>query len=173
MDSGLHDNYFMQSNFGQERTVVTLMDEILVNASDDAILFKSRATLSTLVIFETFAVGIFSLFLYAAVVHHTGWGGAILAGALCVAIFIWWQSFSIEIDDAELRYRSLFSRRTISLQHISKALRKIELASQGIHPPNRIEIYGTVDGKDVKFDINVKPFPLADVKQMQQLLNVV
>jgi hypothetical protein len=144
-----------------------------VAANDDTTRLNSRAALSTLVIFEIFAVGISSLFLYAAVARHAGWEGAIIGGVLCVAIFIWWQSFSVEINEVELHYRSLFStKRVIALRHITRAVRKIELVSQGNRPPNRVEIYGTVDGKDVEFDINVKPFPLADVKKMEQLLRV-
>jgi hypothetical protein len=110
--------------------------------------------------------------LYAAVVHHTGWEGAIVGGVLCVATFIWWQSFSVEIDQVELRYRSLFStKKVIALRQITRVVRKTELVFQGNRPPNRIEIYGVVDGKDVTFDINVKPFPLADVKKIEQLLH--
>lgn len=143
-------------------------------ANDDATRLNSRATLSTLVIFEIFAVGISSLFLYAAVARHAGWEGAIIGGVLCVAIFIWWQSFSVEINEVELHYRSLFStKKVIALRQITRAVRKIELVSQGNRPPNRIEIYGAIDGKDMEFDINVKPFPLADVKKMEQLLRVV
>jgi len=145
-----------------------------VAANDDATRLNSRATLSTLVIFEIFAVGISSLFLYAAVARHAGWEGAIIGGVLCVAIFIWWQSFSVEINEVELHYRSLFStKKVIALRQITRAVRKIELVSQGNRPPNRIEIYGAIDGKDMEFDINVKPFPLADVKKMEQLLRVV
>jgi hypothetical protein len=134
----------------------------------------SRATVSTLVIFEALALIIFALFLYAAFERHAGWDGAIVGSILCIAIFFWWRSFSVEINDSELRYRSIFSaEKVIELQNITRAVRKIELISQGNRPPNRIEIYGTLDGKEVQFDINVKPFPLADVKRMEQLLKVV
>lgn len=146
----------------------------VVVATNDRIALQSRAALSTLIIFELFAVGISALFLYAAVVRHSGWEGAVVGGALCIAIFIWWQRFLIEIDAVELRYRSLFSgKKVIALGQITKAVRKVELVSERNRPPNRIEIYGAVDGREVKFDINVKPFPLADVKKMERLLHVV
>ena len=134
---------------------------------------NSKAALSTLVIFEIFAIGISLLFIYAAVVRHAGWDGAIIGITLCVAVYVWWQSFSVAIDEFELRYRSLFSRKVIALRQITRAVRKIELVSQGTRPPNRIEIYGTVDGNEVQFDINVKPFPLSDVKKMEQMLRAV
>ena len=137
-------------------------------------LFSSRAALSTLFVFEGFAVGITCLSLYAAVVRHVGWEGVIVGLALSIAIFIWWHAFSIEIDESELRYRTLLkAQRVIKLQNIKTAVRKFEIASEGNRPANRIEIYGIVDGKQVNFDINVKPFPLADVKKLEQLLHVV
>jgi hypothetical protein len=145
-----------------------------VAATENSARLKFKAALSTLAIFEIFALTIFLLFLYAAVVRHVGWEGAFLAGTVCIAIFIWWQSFAVEIDGVELRYKSLFSRKkVIALCQITRAVRKIELASQGNRPPNRIEIYGTVDGRDMNFDINVKPFRLADAKKIEQLLHVV
>jgi len=134
----------------------------------------SRATVSTLVIFEALSLTIFFLFLYAAFMRHAGWDGAIAGCILCLVIFFWWHSFSVEINDSVLRYRSMFSaEKVIELHQITRAVRKVELISQGNRPPNRIEIYGAVGGKEVQFDINVKPFPLADVKKMEQLLNAV
>jgi hypothetical protein len=136
-------------------------------------LLCSRAAASTLIVFEAFALSLFSLGLYAALVRHAGWDGAIIVGILCIAIFLWWRSFLVQIDESELRYRSMFSDKTIKLQHITRAVRGIDLLSKDNRPPNRIEIYGLVDGRDVRFDINVKPFHLADVKKMEQLLHVV
>jgi len=135
--------------------------------------FCSRAALSTLIIFEGFAFGVTGLFLYAGIVRHVGWGGAIIGLVLCAVIFIWWRAFFVAVEDNELRYRALFASRTVKLGDIKKAVRKTEFGSKGNRPPFRIEIYGTVEGKDVNFDINLKPFPLADVRKLEQLLNVV
>jgi hypothetical protein len=135
--------------------------------------FCSRAALSTLLIFESFAVGITCLFLYVGIVRHAGWGGVVVRFILCAVIFIWWRSFFVAIDDDELRYRSLLvSEKIIKLRNITNAVRKTEFRRKGNRPPIRIEIYGTVEGKSVNFDINLKPFPLADVKELEQLLNI-
>jgi hypothetical protein len=48
--------------------------------------FSSRAALSTLFVFEGFAVGITCLSLYAAIVRHAGWEGAIVGLTLSIAI---------------------------------------------------------------------------------------
>jgi hypothetical protein len=61
--------------------------------------FCSKAALSTLLIFEGFAVAITCLFLYAGIVRHAGWAGAIVGLALCAAIFIWWRAFLVTIDN--------------------------------------------------------------------------
>lgn len=142
-----------------------------MSSNDDINQFKSRAALSTLLIFEIFGVGLFSLSLYGAMVRHVGWEGAILMGVLCIAIYIWWRMFSVEIDEVELRYRSLLSKKVIALRHITRVVSKIN-DPNGNRPPNRIEIYGTVNGRDMEFDINVKPFPLSDVVKMEHLLRV-
>lgn len=135
--------------------------------------FCSRAALSTLLIFESFAVVITCLFLYAGIVRHVGWDGVIVGLVLCAVIFAWWRAFIVEIDDDELRYKSLFvSKKVIKLGNITKAVRRIDFRSKGIRPPIRIEISGTVDGKEVNFDINLKPFPLVDVTRLAQLLNI-
>jgi hypothetical protein len=135
--------------------------------------FCSRAALSTLLIFESFAVGITCLFLYVGIVRHAGWGGVVVGFILCAVIFIWWRSFFVAIDDDELRYRSLLvSEKIIKLRNITNAVRNTEFRRKGNRPPIRIEIYGTVEGKSVNFDINLKPFPLADVKELEQLLNI-
>jgi hypothetical protein len=135
---------------------------------------NARATLSSLIIFESFAVGILTLFLYAALVRHADWKGVIVGVFLCFVVYLWWQSFSVEIDEVELRYRSLFSKqRVIARRQITRAVRKVELVSQGNRPPNRIEIQGVVDGQDVSFDINAKPFSRSDVQAMEQILQVI
>jgi len=144
---------------------------VLVSSNDDINQFKSRAALSTLLIFEIFGVGLFSLSLYGAMVRHVGWEGAILMGVLCISIYIWWRVFFVEIDEVELRYRSLLSKKVIALRHITRVVSKIN-DPNGNRPPNRIEIYGTVNGRDMEFDINVKPFPLSDVVKMEHLLRV-
>lgn len=142
-----------------------------MSSNDDINQFKSRAALSTLLIFEIFGVGLFSLSLYGAMVRHVGWEGAILMGVLCISIYIWWRVFFVEIDEVELRYRSLLSKKVIALRHITRVVSKIN-DPNGNRPPNRIEIYGTVNGRDMEFDINVKPFPLSDVVKMEHLLRV-
>jgi len=135
---------------------------------------SSRASLSTLLIFEGFSVALTCLFLYAAVARHSGWEGVTVGIAICIAVFIWWRAFSIEIDASELRYKSLFtSPKAIELRYITKTVRRIEVVSKSNHPPNRIEIYGTVDGKQVKFDINMKPFSSADIRKIERLLRVI
>jgi hypothetical protein len=135
--------------------------------------FCSRAALSTLLIFESFAVVITCLFLYAGFVRHVGWGGTIVGLVLCASIFIWWRAFLVTVDDYELRYKSLFtSEKIIKLGNITKAFRTVEFRSKGNRPPIRIEIYGTIDGKEMSFDINLKPFPLAEVRKLEQLLNI-
>jgi hypothetical protein len=134
--------------------------------------FRSRAALSTLIIFESFAVGITCMFLYAGIVRHVGWGGTIIGLVLCAVIFIWWRAFFVAVEDDELRYRTLFASRAIRLGDITKAVRKMEFGSKGNRPPFRIEVYGTVEGKDVNFDVNLKPFPRAAVRKLEQLLNI-
>jgi hypothetical protein len=134
----------------------------------------ARAVLSTLLVFECFAVPIFSLFLYAAVARNVGWEGAILAAMLCIGIFVWWRAFSVEIDGLKLRYRAPFKEtKVIALRDIRRAVKSTEVVSEGNRPPKRIEIYGTTNGREVAFDINVKPFARDDVYKMEQLLGVV
>jgi hypothetical protein len=147
--------------------------EVLVGATDRGIRLKSRAAPSTLVAFEIFAVPIFSLFLYAGIVRHAGWEGATLSGAVCIIIFLWWRGFSLEVDESELRYRSFpWTQKAIGLRQITSAVARVDFFSQDNRPPSRLEIRATVDGTDVSFDINVKPFPLADVQKLEQLLDV-
>jgi uncharacterized membrane protein YdbT with pleckstrin-like domain len=108
----------------------------------------ARAALSTLIIFECFAVLIFSLFFYAAVVRNVGWEGAIVGFVLCVGVFIWWRGFSVEIDGLELCYRAPFkAKRTIALRDIQKAVRTTELVSQGNRPLAELKYMGPLTGK--------------------------
>ncbi|MBB5357047.1 hypothetical protein HDE76_000229 [Rhodanobacter sp. ANJX3] len=133
---------------------------------------RATAAPSMLIIFESFAVPMFLLFLYGAVFNHAEWGGAVIAGALCILIFVWWRSFLLQITDGELVYQSLLRRRKVKLNNIMKAVRKIDLVSHGSRPPNRLEIHSVGDDRTLDFDINMKPFRPGDIKKIEALLQV-
>lgn len=132
---------------------------------------QERAALSMLIVFECFTVPIFLLFLYAGLMGHEGWEGAIIAAILCLLVFVWWRSFLLEITGDTLIYRSLFlSRKEIKLCDIHRVKRTIDLVSHGFRPPNRLEIHAIDRGKNIEFDINMKVFTLAGGKKIESIL---
>lgn len=133
---------------------------------------RVTASPSMLLIFACFAVPIFLLFLYGAVISHAGWGGAAITGTLCALIFVWWRMFLLEISDGELVYRSLSQHRKIKLTDLRHVVRKIDLISHGNRPPNRLEIHGVTNGGANDFDINMKVFRLQDVRKIEAFFKV-
>lgn len=132
---------------------------------------RVTASPSMLIVFECFAVPIFLLFVYGAVINHAGWGGAVITGSLCILIFVWWRSFLLKIEDGELVYRSpFFRRKEIKLSDIRKVIRQIDLVSRGNRPPNRLEVHGVINGSTLDFDINMKAFRPTDVKKIEAIL---
>lgn len=110
-------------------------------------------------------------FLYAALEYHSGWAGTVITGALAFFIFAWWRSFSVQIRDGLLVYTTLFSpRREINLKNIKNISRKVERVPAGGRPPNRLEVYGEVDGHPVAFDINMKVFSLQGGRELEAML---
>lgn len=133
--------------------------------------FRATAALSTLIVFEVFAIPLLLLALYDAIVRHTDWGGVTVAGSMAILIFAWWRSFLLEIGDGYLKYRSLFSHPPrILLDDIESATRKVEVRSRGVRPPNRIEIRAVSAGKKVEFDINMKAFSLSAIRHIEDVL---
>jgi high-affinity Fe2+/Pb2+ permease len=132
---------------------------------------KLTAAPSMLAVFEGFALTLMALFLYAALKYHSGWGGVAVMVVVALLIFAWWRSFSVQIRERALVYTSLFSKkREIKLENIKAISRKIEYPPASGRPPNRLEIYGEVDGRPVAFDINMKVFDLHDGRELEAAL---
>jgi hypothetical protein len=128
----------------------------------------AKASPSTLIIFEAFTLPLFVLFLFLALARNAGWAGAVVVGCLCLLIFAWWRSFSITIDQRTLTYKTLFaSRQEIKLSDITHTIRRSLLKSNGLRPPNRIEVYALINGQAIEFDINMKVFRLKDVRAIE------
>lgn len=132
---------------------------------------RLTAASSMLVIFEGFALMLLVLFLYAALKYHSGWAGVAIMFTAALFIFAWWRSFSVQIRERSLIYTTLFSpRREIRLENIKSISRKIERPPVSGRPPNRLEIYGEVDGHQVAFDINMKVFTLQGGRKLEATL---
>ena len=129
-----------------------------------------RAAPSTLIIFEAFTVPLLGLYLFLALERHAGWTGVIVLVGLCLLIFVWWRSFNMTIDQHTLVYTTLLSSHEIKLSDISHTVRKTLLKSKGIRPPNRIEVYGNINGTPVEFDINMRVFRIEDVRKIEARL---
>lgn len=133
---------------------------------------RMRAGWSTLIIFETFALVFFAGYLRIGLNRHD-WGGAITSGVMVLWIFAWWWSYSLEIKDGVLTYRKLFSRSIIiRLADIKMAEYRFVFMPRDNMPPNRLEIHGTSHGEAVHFAVNLKPFKLADVHALLEILGV-
>jgi hypothetical protein len=132
---------------------------------------RARAAVSMLIIFEAFAVPLFLLFVYVGFNRNAGWNGAMITAGCCLFILAWWRSFHLIIDNEVLIYKALFlSRKKIRLSDITHVVRKVDFISRGVRPPNRMEIYGRVDGRLVEFDINMKVFRFEDVQKIELAL---
>lgn len=136
-----------------------------------SVVVRARAAVSMLFIFETFAVALFLLFLFVGLKRHAGWEGAVVTAGFCLLIFAWWWSFCLVIDKDTLVYKSLFSsRKEIRLSDIAHTVRMVDIISRGTRPPNRIEVYGSINGRPVQFDINMKVFRLEDARKVEAIL---
>jgi hypothetical protein len=136
--------------------------------SEVACCIDVRADLTMLLVFEAFVALLLGLFLYAVIARHVGWEGVVVSVLMGGLVFLWWRSYSLRIVDGVLTYAAfLRAPKAIRLCDITRVTRTIEIASQPGRPPNRLEVFGLVDGREVQFDINMKVFSLADGRRIE------
>lgn len=131
----------------------------------------AKASPSMLIVVGVFAMPLLVLSASNALEHKGGWDSTVMIVVLCFVIFAWWRSFSIIIDQHTLIYKTLFSsRKEIKLSDVSRVVRTVEARSKGVRPPNRLEIYGRINGSEIEFDINLKVFRIVDVRKIEARL---
>lgn len=134
---------------------------------------RLQADLASLVVWESIVGVGFLMALPAAFKRPSEWpstiGVCLVAG---VWVFIWIKAYKIEIEDGELRYRTLFGgTKKVLLSRIKSA--KIEAGYKQYQDRFRPSIRLAIKLKDapgVAFDINLKVFSRAGIKQLVELL---
>ena len=90
-------------------------------------------------------------------------------GALCF-VMLWTTSFKLNINDHELRYRTLFTgTRSIAVSEIAKAKAKVGV-NDSFGPMYRLTVYPLRGSESRPIVINLKVFSREDLKQLFSIL---
>lgn len=106
--------------------------------------FEARTCRSVYLVFLAFLGPLFILGLMASMKSHHWEGLWIYMGALCF-VMLWTTSFKLDINDHELRYRTLFTgTRSIAVSEIAKAKAKVGV-NDSFGPMYRLTVYPLPD----------------------------